>query len=167
MPVAMQTPSDFSDFPWMQTAFEELGVRELPGKSHNKRIIEYHAAAGGAKDEEVAWCSAFVNWVMRQNGVKGTGRANARSWTSWGTTLTTPVFGCIAVLTRPPKAYHGHVAFYTGETAGKLVLLGGNQDNAVCLKDYARNRLITYRWPAGAAVPSSSSTPAPYLVSGS
>jgi hypothetical protein len=68
---------------------------------------------------------------------------------------------------RPPKPWHGHVAFYTGDTVGKLVLLGGNQNNAVCLRDYARARLISYRWPPGAPIPTSSSSPAPYLASGS
>jgi uncharacterized protein (TIGR02594 family) len=153
----MFTPTDFSPYPWMEFAIRELGTARTPGPSSNPRIQEYLGAAGltGAS-EDIAWCSAFVNWVLAQVNIRGTHRANARSWLNWdGLCLGKPCYGAITVLSRAPNPAHGHVGFYVGEEAGQLVLLGGNQagESSVCLNTYRPNRLLGYRWPPGIAVP--------------
>ena len=58
---------------WMAIAWAEIGQAEIKtaGK-HNPRIIEYHASTFGKyKNDEEAWCSSFVNWVIRKAGIKG------------------------------------------------------------------------------------------------
>lgn len=46
----------------LKIAMKELGVRELAGSKHNPRIIEYHKATSlKATQDEVSWCSSFVN----------------------------------------------------------------------------------------------------------
>src|SRR6266404_6029877 len=133
---------DFSPYPWMQYALQEYGTKEITGKKNNPRILLYHSVAGGAKDDETAWCSAFVNWCVKQAGFEGTGRANARSWVTYGNQcLAAPVCGAITVFSRPPKAWQGHVSFYVGETGKKILVLGGNQGKKVCIAAYDRNRL--------------------------
>jgi uncharacterized protein (TIGR02594 family) len=150
------TPVDFTPYPWMAFAFGEVGQHEVKGTSaNNPRIQEYLAAASLPHDpDETPWCSAFVNWCMKQAGIQGTGRANARSWLSWGPCLAKPTYGAVTILWRDKRnGAKGHVAFYTGERQGSLVLLGGNQDNQVKIKDYGSGRLLGYRWPPGFARP--------------
>jgi hypothetical protein len=49
-------------------------------------------------------------------------------------------------------ADESYVAFYVGETAGQLMLLGGNQGiGEVCVKAYPKVRLLGYRRPNGYA----------------
>jgi len=51
----------------------------------------------GAAADETAWCSSFVNWVLRQAGIRGTNSAAAASWTSWGQSCHARV-GAITVI---------------------------------------------------------------------
>jgi uncharacterized protein (TIGR02594 family) len=155
---SMQTPSDFTPFPWMKIALGEFGQRENPAQNENNpRISKYFATVGlsGARDDETAWCSAFVNWCMTTAGFMGTGKGAARSWLTWGNScLSGPVYGAITVLWRTnPSSWEGHVAFCVGESGSNLILFGGNQNNAVGLKPYPKSRLLGYRWPTGFPVP--------------
>ena len=154
----MITPTDFSPYPWMEYAHRELGTARVPGRrGANPRVVEYLATAGitnGGDDD--AWCSAFVNWVLAQAGIRGTHRANARSWLNWdGLCLAKPCYGAIAKFSRPGNPAFGHVGFYVGEEQGQIVVLGGNQTNAssVCLNNYPPNRLLGYRWPPSYPIP--------------
>jgi uncharacterized protein (TIGR02594 family) len=150
----LATPTDFTPYPWMHFAFQEFGQKEVGGNRDNPRIKEYLKTVGMNGHDETPWCSAFANWCMAQANIKGTGRANARSWLKWeGKLVAKPVFGCIVVLSRPPDPSHGHVAFWVGEDAVNPMLLGGNQGNAVSLKRYPRARILDYRWPIGFATP--------------
>jgi uncharacterized protein (TIGR02594 family) len=157
------TPVDFSPFPWMKHALGECGQHETRGKSHNNpRIVAYQATVGHAKDDETPWCSAFANWCMVQAGIRGSGRANARSWLTWGTQCPSqPTFGCVVIFSRPPKQWNGHVAFYVGSQAGKIVVLGGNQHDSVCVAPYPASRLLGYRWPADLPKPPFRDRPVP------
>jgi uncharacterized protein (TIGR02594 family) len=127
-----------------------MGVLERPGVADHPLILEMHAGVGlpNAHDE-TPWCSSSMNAAMLEAGLKGTGRANARSWEAWGAHLAKPRFGCVAVLWRESvHSGHGHVAVWLGEVAGsQMVLLGGNQSDAVRVALYPRNRLLSYRWP--------------------
>jgi len=152
-PSTMASFADNDQFPWMEVALGEMGIRERRGEGrHNPRIVEYISSVNRSiQDDETAWCSAFVNWVMSEIGLRGSRRLNARSWTTWGNTVPTssPQYGAITVLWRvSPSSWKGHVGFYCGEANGKLILLGGNQGNKVSLKEYPRERLLTYRWPS-------------------
>lgn len=153
----MYTPSDFSHFPWMRYALQEYGTREVAGSGSNPSVEEYLRSVGNRGGDETAWCSAFVNWCMEQAGIAGTRRANARSWLDWGALcLARPVYGAVTILWRGnPRGWQGHVAFYVGREGRNLILLGGNQGNAVSLRPYAEGRLLGYRWPVGYTPPAS------------
>ena len=133
------------EFTWLSVARKEIGQRELAGAAHNPRIIEYHGTTSlrGSMDE-IPWCSSFVNWCIRQAGYKGTNSAAARSWREWGQRVRQPVRGCIAVLTRNGG---GHVGFYMGMKDGRILVLGGNQSNAVNIAAYDAERLLAYVLP--------------------
>jgi uncharacterized protein (TIGR02594 family) len=121
----------------------------VPGQGSNPRIDEYLKTVGMAPDDEISWCSAFVNWCIEQAELKGTGKANARSWLDWGEPCE-PQRGAVCVLWREdPKGWKGHVGFYMKHDAKKVQLLGGNQGNSVCNATYPIERVLGYRWPSG------------------
>lgn len=133
------------NFTWYEIARRELGVKELQGIADNPRIVEYHSTTTlRATDDEVPWCSSFVNWCVTKAGYKGTGSAAARSWAKWGVQIAKPVTGCIVVLTRTGG---GHVGFYEGGDESSVSLLGGNQDDAVNVRKFRTSRVLAYVLP--------------------
>ena len=141
--------------PWMAYAKGKIGVHELAGSQDNAYIVQILRACGlSDQHDETAWCSAFLNDCMAVGAhVAGTGRANARSWLHWGQEIATPRYGCVVVLSRPPDPAHGHVGLYAGEHGAVIEILGGNENNQVMIKDYPRDRLLSYRWPIGIDLP--------------
>lgn len=138
--------------PWMRVARGEIGVRSFPAGSSNPRVTEYHAGTNIAGyDDKASWCSSFAQWALARAGVAGTGSALARSWLDWGDALDEPRHGCIAVLWREdPGSWKGHVGFFVRLDGDEVVLLGGNQLEAVREHRYPRRQVLAWRWPAGA-----------------
>ena len=136
---------------WMPIALGELGTREIHGKDHEARVLEYHATTTlRATTDEVPWCSSFVNWVMESSGIPGTRSAAARSWLDWGVKLDSPMLGCVVVLKRGKNPRSGHVTLYMGGDGDRLEGLGGNQSNQVQISRYKVANVLGYRWPAQA-----------------
>lgn len=142
---------------WMAIAHAELLVEEYAGRRHNPRILEYHATTGAApQTDEAAWCSSFVNWVMREAGVRGTGSAAARSWIKWGTELREPRRGAVMITQRGGADVENgsnsgyHVAFFLRGDTETFYVLGGNQGDTVseAMRRYANYKSWWYRWPA-------------------
>lgn len=133
---------------WFSAAVGELGEREIPGSDHNPKIVEYHQTTTlKATDDETPWCSSFVNWCIKEAGIAGTNSAAARSWTSWGNKLSQPKKGCIVVFSSSRGPHSGHVGFFERLQNDHIVVLGGNQQNAVNYSSYPKARLLAYRWP--------------------
>jgi len=138
-----------SDFisPWYNVAKKELGVFEIAGPKHNPRILEYlQTVSDEFKADEIAWCSAFVNWCFTECDAEGTKKANARSWLKWGRMTEKPELGDVVVFWRVDRnSWQGHVGFYAGEKDSKILILGGNQKNKVSFQYYSKNRLLGFR----------------------
>lgn len=132
-------------YTWLKIAEGEKGVKEITGiSSHTPRILEYHAMTTlKAKQDEVPWCSSFVNWVMARAGYPITKSAAAKSWMKWGNEV--PLQYC-AVIILKRKGGH-HVGFYTGETTNSIYLLGGNQADAVNVKTFSKEIILSARMP--------------------
>lgn len=135
---------------WLAEARRHLGVREWPGRRHNPAVLRFFKAAGfgGVRDDETPWCAAFVNAVLRDTGLPGSGKLLARSFLAWGVPLDDPRPGAIAVLRRGRSTWQGHVGFVVDHDPTHLILLGGNQSNAVNLARYPRSKLLGLRWPS-------------------
>jgi uncharacterized protein (TIGR02594 family) len=148
----MYTPDNFQAFPWMEFAHRELiaGVKEVSGSGCNPNIMAYwQGISGGISNDEVHWCSAFVNWCMENANIYGTSRSNARSWLQWGVEIHEPIYGCVTILKREESSTKGHVGFFAGIEGNKIILLGGNQGNAVSLRGFYLEDLLGYRYPEG------------------
>ncbi len=142
---------------WLEIAEAEKGQHEVRG-GENPRIIAYHATTKlQAKEDEVPWCSAFVNWCLKQAGIKGTDSAAAKSWLSWGRPVDPPEEGCICVIRQKQQgqdkatgsASGYHVAFWLKEEAGRVFLLGGNQSDQVKISSFGLGsyEICGYRMP--------------------
>lgn len=136
---------------WLLCARREIGVKERPGDADNPRIVEYLSATRikpAMQEDETPWCAAFVSWVLEQSGIPSTRSAAARSYLSWGQELAEPRRGCVVVLSRTQAPAHGHVGFYLSGSPQHVLVLGGNQSNRVSIKEYPRERVLSYRWPS-------------------
>ena len=136
----------------MNKAFEiargEYGQREIPGRKHNPKILEYFKKVGHSwvHDDETAWCAAFVGWCLEMAGITSTRKLNARSYLKWGKKLLIPKKGCLVIFWRGSKwGWQGHVGFYEGETVSHIKVLGGNQSDGVNIQEYPRYQFLGYR----------------------
>jgi uncharacterized protein (TIGR02594 family) len=132
-----------------QIARQELAldVREVPGSRDNPRIVAYHASTtGGPASDELAWCSSFINWCVRESGLHGTNSKWARSWHDdrWGDDVTNaPQEGDIVVFRRKGSGVDGgHVGFLVTDEGQNLRILGGNQGNRVSVGRYPKNGVL-------------------------
>ena len=78
-PAPKQAGAMGSDPRWITIARQEISIKEIKGSSHNPRVVEYHETTGKFGNDETAWCSSFVNWVMIKAGYQGTNSAVAVS----------------------------------------------------------------------------------------
>lgn len=138
---------------WLTAAWRELGQTEVTGLANNPRIVRLYAEAGHpqVKHDGTAWCAAFVGACLERSGIRCSRSLMARSYARWGTPLDAARFGAIAVLSRTSDPALGHVGFVVGATADKIVLLGGNQSDAVSVAAFDRTRVVAVRWPGATA----------------
>ncbi len=134
----------------LKIAFNELGTEEIPGNDNNPEVLKYASETGikGITNDEIAWCSTFVNWVAWKAGLQYSGKANARSWLNIGKKVTMPEPGDIVVFWREsPQSWKGHVGIFLGISADKkrVYCLGGNQGNRVSVSAYRINTVLSYQ----------------------
>jgi len=129
-------------------ALSQYGTKEIEGSLHNDKIVNYFHEIGHewVKDDETAWCSAFLNWVAKTSGYEYTGKLNARSWLDVGDTIWVPEVGNVVIFWRVSVYdWRGHVGIYIREDENHIYTLGGNQSNEVRISKYPKNRVLGYR----------------------
>lgn len=130
---------------WLEIAKKEIGIHEVTG-GENPRIIEYFTAVSyHAQEDEVPWCAAFANWVLKKAGIKGTNSAVARSFEGWGEELEDPRKGAIIVFDWQNGS--GHVGFIYSWTDSSVAVLGGNQSDQVSITNFKWDNVSAMRWP--------------------
>jgi len=139
---------------WLQVLLAEHGVKETPGPKSTPRIDLYHAATSGGvppQGDETSWCSSACCFAMEQSHVRSTRSKAAISWLTWGVGIQVPRLGCVTVLHRedPRNPNAAHVALWLATIGDRVVLLGGNQGNAVSIVPYAAARVMAFRVPMG------------------
>lgn len=135
---------------WLVRARRYIGLSEVPGKANNPTILKWWVAIKTAFiHDSVPWCAGFVGGVLEECGIQSTRSAAARSYLNFGKKIDKPALGCVVVFWRGnPKGYSGHVGFVVGRDANhNLMVLGGNQGDAVNIKPFSPSRVLGYRWP--------------------
>lgn len=138
---------------WIEMAKNHIGVAEVKGATHNPVIVQFwkDIRRGGIRDDDTPWCAAFVGAMLERCGIQSSRFESAKSYLSWGEQLDRPVYGCVVVFSRDGG---GHVGFVVGkDKAGNLLVLGGNQGDAVNVKAFPLSRVTGYRWPQGESLP--------------
>ena len=131
---------------WIATGKQYVGVREVKGARHNPTIqmmLKYLGAWW--TDDETPWCGVFTAYCLKKNGIAIPKHwYRALDYKNYGAKLTKPCYGCIAIKTRKGG---GHVCFVVGKTKdGRLVCLGGNQNDMVCYAVYKASDFEEFRW---------------------
>lgn len=154
------------DLAWIVEARKHIGLREIKGAEHEPQLIAMLEKMGGFtnenrawwRDDETPWCGLFVGYCLGKAGrfvIPHWYRARAWAEHPALTKLNHPAYGCLAVFERRGG---GHVGFVVGEDENKnLMVLGGNQGDAVNVRPFSRERVVAYVWAAfwrGRAIPS-------------
>lgn len=135
-----------SKLPPIVLAIQDLGIKEVRG-GENPKIVQYSKDVGHSwvKEDEVAWCAAFVGSCLERAGIRSTRLLNARSYLNWNQPTSTPKTGDIAVFSRGSNPAEGHVAFFLRDEGDKVIVLGGNQSDSVSVQGYPRSSLLGFR----------------------
>lgn len=92
------------------------------------------------------WCARFMNMVLQHTGHQGTGSDMASSFARYGTRVSGPQVGAIAVMSRGGRG--GHVGIITGIDAhGNPIMISGNNGNRVREAPVSRGRIYAYVMP--------------------
>ena len=134
-----------------------VGLKEVPGIAANPLILGMlQLDDSWPKDDEVSWCSAFVNFIAHLLDLPRSHKLNARSWLKVGQPVmlnaAVPGFD-VVILQRGTGAQPGpevtdapgHVGFFVGINEDKVSLLGGNQGDAVSIAQFPVSRVLGIR----------------------
>lgn len=135
---------------WVAVGKQELGTREVKGKYHNPKILDYWRWAHlNFKDDETPWCAGFCCYCLEKVGYESprSGLAASFSWSSTMVKLKGPAVGAFRVSKR--KGGH-HVTMVVGKNKyGQVIGLGGNQNDMVCYAPYGAtgSNVVGYYYP--------------------
>ena len=131
---------------WIAEARKHLGLREIKGQKHNLTIIAWlQKLKAWWREDETPWCSVYIAHCLQTANV-GIPKHwyRALDYLNYGQKLSKPAYGCVAVKTRKGG---GHVAFVVGQLAdGRLVCLGGNQNDMVSYALYNESDFQAFMW---------------------
>jgi len=137
-----------NELEWIAEARKYLGQRELTGNNDHPLLDASWLSLGASWLKGQAWCGLFVAHCLRHANRHVVALwFRAKSWESDSMTkLDKPAYGCVVTFTRKGG---GHVGFVIGKDRyGNLMVLGGNQSNAVSIAPFAMSRVTGYYWPS-------------------
>jgi len=134
---------------WITEARKHIGLKEIKGKGTNLTIKSWLSnLRAWWSDDETAWCGTFVAHCIKSAGYPLPKHwYRAKDWLNWGVDVGWPCYGCIVIFERKGG---GHVGFVVGkDKTGRLMVLGGNQGDAVSVIPFDAARAVGYRLPVG------------------
>jgi uncharacterized protein (TIGR02594 family) len=141
---------------WVIEGLKWLDTHEVEGTGDNPDILNWARGEGGQiekyyKKDSVPWCALYANMVLSKVGIKGTETLWALDWNKWGTRLGGPAVGAFAPMKRKGG---GRIAIVVGRDQHRnLMCLGGNQDDAVNIRPFPKDRPLSFRWPSVEPLP--------------
>lgn len=156
LPKLWKNVQEKRETPWMATAKNLLGTREIRGKKSNNVIMSWARKLGRSMtsiytNDDIPWCGLFIAHIMNSNGIQVDieNPLGARNWLKFGEKCD-PQYGAVMVFWRGKKSGRkGHVGTYVSEDDTTYHILGGNQSNSVNVIRIAKNRFLGARWPKG------------------
>lgn len=143
------------------TAFELaqrfIGIKEVPGAKDSYQVMAFLTLDNSWPDhDEIAWCSAFVNYICWELRLPRSKSLAARSWLTVGAAINlsdAEVGFDIIVLKRGgpdepgPEVLdaQGHVGFFAGVEGVNVLLLAGNQSDQVNVSSFPIDRILGVR----------------------
>ena len=134
-----------------------VGTKEVGGAMDNPQILAMLKLDNNwPQDDEVPWCSAFVNYICKLLRLPRSKSLLARSWLEVGKEIglpnAKPGFD-IVILKRgsgeqpgpEDTTAPGHVGFYAGQAGNFVQVLGGNQSDSVKVSHYPISRILSVR----------------------
>jgi len=134
-----------------------VGIREIEGTASNPHVLAmFRLDANWPQGDDVAWCSAFMNYVAWLLRLPRSKSLRARSWLLVGRAIelteAEPGFD-VVILKRGggnqpgPEVIEaqGHVGWYAGTEGDRVLLLGGNQSDSVSIGRYPAGRILGIR----------------------
>lgn len=134
-----------------------IGTKEVAGTSSNPLVLAMLKLDGAwPADDEVAWCSAFLNFITWELRLPRSKSLAARSWLGVGEAVrledAKAAFD-VVILKRGPEPQpgpevvnaNGHVGFFAGLQGGLVNILAGNQGDAVSVAPFAATRVLGVR----------------------
>jgi uncharacterized protein (TIGR02594 family) len=134
-----------------------VGVHEVQGAASNPQVLAMlRLDETWPEGDDVPWCSAFMNyiaWLLRLPRSKD---LRARSWLQVGRSVNLEEaessFDVVIFKTDEPDQpdasvidAHGHVGFFAGREGENLLILGGNQSDAVNVSQFPVARVLGVR----------------------
>lgn len=139
-------------------AMRFAGTKEVAGAASNPLVLAMlQLDQTWPADDEVPWCSAFMNWIAWILRLPRSKSLRARSWLNIGSPIKlsdAQVGFDVVILKRGagnqpgPEVINapGHVAFYAGiQDLSTVLLLGGNQANGVTIAPFLMTDVIGVR----------------------
>jgi uncharacterized protein (TIGR02594 family) len=145
-PVKLAPSPSYDISPWLTWLIKNTGQKEIPGKKHNKWIVNlFEYTSYKTNEDETPWCAACINAALEAGaGLKGTRSAAAKSFMKLGEKVSLQP-GAIVVISRAPGRYHvtccDHIIdskFFAGR--------GGNQGNELNCKPFEIAKIVACRW---------------------
>lgn len=127
---------------------KEIGTRKIEGEKSNPKVLNYFRSIVGLNvdNDEIAWCSAFLNYICKEVGLPTSDSLMARSWLKIGQAINNPEMGDIVIFWRDKiDGPLGHVGIYLASTDKDIFVLGGNQSNEVNVSRFSKSKLLGFR----------------------
>jgi uncharacterized protein (TIGR02594 family) len=140
------------EYSWIREARKHINQKEIKGLQSNPFIVRLWDSIpwlwNSKKDDSaLPWCGAFVRYCLVNAALPVPKEwYRARAFINHGLPCHVPVYGCIGVIKNAKGQYH--VGFVVGrDNAGNILMLGGNQGDAVKVSAFKSSAFVAYRWP--------------------
>jgi len=123
-----------------QIAQTYIGTKELPNEKDNHLIlamIESCNPIDAPLHDEIPWCAAFMNFILKHANLPHTNSLAARSNLNIGSvvpSINEALVGNDIVVLKRTGGHH--VGFFAGLEEDGVWILGGNQSNQVSLQKF-------------------------------
>ena len=145
----------------LAAAMKYYGLKEVPGDQSNAELLDIIKSVISWADDDstISWCGIFITYLFNELGLNHLVPSRSYGARQWLNLERESVWAIgqekylISELARPGDIvvfwrgsiddWRGHVALYINEYDGdRIRVLGGNQDNAVNIRAYNKERIL-------------------------